>query len=244
MSFNISRRSFLQSLIALGANYALSSNATPQEVTKSWKEALAQPWYFSVDEYGTITEPDYPQQETWGEIFNICGRYLRTPKDVISEVRGCQPLICHFQTLAQDELESLVEELDSLDSLSAPRRRHLTRLIAAIQDDPDDGWRDWVRLEGKAGIERFKEEITEWENEPADYLKIEWFPSDYGAQGQAMVFFESLGHQMLKALGVVIVEGEHPGSSYYAAELRNDIELANETAADLELPFRFKNEGT
>jgi hypothetical protein len=55
MSFNISRRSFLQSLIALGANYALSSNATPQEVTKSWKEALAQPWYFSVDEYGTIT---------------------------------------------------------------------------------------------------------------------------------------------------------------------------------------------
>jgi hypothetical protein len=46
-----------------------------------------------------------------------------------------------------------------------------------------------------------------------------------------------------QALGVVIVEGEHPGSSYYAAELRNDIDSANETATELELPFRFKQEG-
>ncbi len=47
--------------------------------------------------------------------------------------------------------------------------------------------------------------------------------------------------ELLDALGVLIVEGEHPGSSYYAAELRNDIEEANGVAQSLGLPFRFKS---
>lgn len=243
MTENINRRSFLLSLIALGAHYALNGEATAEEVTKAWEDALAQPWYFSVNRDGTITEPDYPQNETWGDIFAIGGRHLKTPDDVISGVRGCQPLIDHFQDLAERELESLKEDLEFQDGLPLARRRHIKKVIEALEADSYDGWRDWVRLEGKACVKRFQEEIVEWEAEPADYRKSEWFPIDYGAQGAAMVFFESLGKQTLRALGVVIVEGEHPGSTYHAAELRNDIELANETAAKLELPFRFKQEG-
>jgi hypothetical protein len=45
---------------------------------------------------------------------------------------------------------------------------------------------------------------------------------------------------MLKALGIVVVEGDRPGSSYYAAELRGSIDDANAAAAKLELPFRFR----
>ena len=78
--------------------------------------------------------------------------------------------------------------------------------------------------------------------EPADYAQSDWFPPSYGPQGQAKAFFESLGQTTLNCLGVVIVEGEYPGSSYYAAELRADIGAANEAAAELELPFRFKKE--
>lgn len=32
----------------------------------------------------------------------------------------------------------------------------------------------------------------------------------------AAVFFESLPYELLKELGVVILDGEHPGSSYLA----------------------------
>ena len=37
-----------------------------------------------------------------------------------------------------------------------------------------------------------------------------------------------------------MVEGEHPGSTYYAAELRKPVHEANATAEDLGLPFRFR----
>jgi hypothetical protein len=40
-------------------------------------------------------------------------------------------------------------------------------------------------------------------------------------------------------LGVVIVEGDRPGSTYFAAELRQSIPDANRAAARLGLPFRF-----
>lgn len=242
MTFKLNRRSFLLSLIALGAQYTLGSDATAKEVNKVWKEALAKPWYFEVNDYGTITETDYPQNETWGEIFKTCSSYLKTTEDVISEVRGCQPLISRFENLAEHELESLVEELDGLDNLSFARRRHIKKVIATLEANPDEGWVDWVRLEGKADVKRFRDEIAEWEDEPADYNQSDWFPHNYGAQGQAKAFFESLDHETLDDLGMVIVEGEHPGSSYYAAELRHDIESANETAAELRLPFRFKGE--
>ena len=37
----------------------------------------------------------------------------------------------------------------------------------------------------------------------------------------------------------VIVEGEHPGSTYYAAELRGDIDVANRAAEAAGLRVRF-----
>jgi len=41
-------------------------------------------------------------------------------------------------------------------------------------------------------------------------------------------------------LGVDIIEGEHPGSSYYAAELRQDVDYANQVAKEMGLGFRFR----
>jgi hypothetical protein len=40
-------------------------------------------------------------------------------------------------------------------------------------------------------------------------------------------------------LGVDIVEGEHPGSTYYAAELRGNIDEANRAAEAAGIPVRF-----
>jgi hypothetical protein len=43
----------------------------------------------------------------------------------------------------------------------------------------------------------------------------------------------------MDALGVQIIEGEHPGSTYHAAELRQDIDYANQVARDIGLECRF-----
>ena len=73
------------------------------------------------------------------------------------------------------------------------------------------------------------------------YHGEEW-PRGYGPQGQAMDFFEGLDLDIRERLGVEIIEGDCPGSSYFAAELHSSIKSANRTAAALGMPFRFRAE--
>lgn len=69
---------------------------------------------------------------------------------------------------------------------------------------------------------------------------IDFWPRGWSSQGKALPFIQQLDGDIVDALGVVIVEGEHPGSSYYAAELRMPIADANEATELLGLPFRFR----
>lgn len=146
----------------------------------------------------------------------------------------------HFQTLAADELEDV--EMSSVDGEVDPARRaRLLALQAALRDE-DDGWQDWVKLEGQPGLARFRVEIDKWLSEPVNWSYSDFWPDGWSGQGMAMQFFQQLDRDVLNDLGVVIVEGEHPGSSYYAAELRDTIEQGNQAALRLGLPFRFREE--
>lgn len=58
------------------------------------------------------------------------------------------------------------------------------------------------------------------------------------AQGAALLFWRD-GDLDPADFGIVVVEGEHPGSSYYAAELRGSIEYANVQAQKLGAAVRF-----
>lgn len=49
---------------------------------------------------------------------------------------------------------------------------------------------------------------------------------------------------MLEALGIIIIEGDCPGSSYLSAELRIPIEAANQIAAARGWEVRFIAEGS
>lgn len=123
-------------------------------------------------------------------------------RDMINEVECCQPLASHFLTLAYDEAEHL-------DALAAAQRTAVERrILAALEDDPDEGWRDWGKLEGD--------------------------------KGQAKAFFQRLDGDTLDAVGVVIVEGEHPGGAQFRRVVGAPSEDANAAAQDLALPFRFK----
>lgn len=62
----------------------------------------------------------------------------------------------------------------------------------------------------------------------------------FGGQGKALAFFQGMAGDLVDELGVEIVDGDQPSSTYFAAELRGNLAHANEAANRLALPFRFQ----
>ena len=113
----------------------------------------------------------------------------------------------------------------------------MKRLAEELEDE-DEGWKKWIKTEGDEGTPRFKKVIVDWLAAP-----IEWtedMPDNATAQDSAKRFFEHEDLATLDELGVSIVEGESPGSTYYAAELNKTVEEANEIAQKLGLSYRFR----
>ncbi len=236
----LKRRDLLLSLIAVGASYALRWNAKPVQVDKVWKEALAAPWYFEVSSEKTIIDPSISQPKNWEDVFSFSPECLDIPQELINEVERCEPLRHYFMDRAESERQDLESQLDD-DDLPNKERKRLSSLVKAMED-PDFGWQEWVERLGPTNMKQFQDLMAEWLKEEINWLQFDSSEHDLGGQGHALGFFESLGSPVLRALGVKIVEGEHPGSSYNAAELRIDLDAANAVAASLGLPIRFRTE--
>lgn len=221
-AFALNRRQFLQALLGLGAAIALPgpiAEANDAAIDAAWTDALAKPWYFEVSEFGTIVEADYVEPRFRSEVWDLWDRQPRTPEHLIAEVEQIAPLVSAFQAYAEERCE-----------------------IDAALGDPDEGWKLWIRTEGEPGIDRFWDFVDEWLGSKIDVNDYDWFPHDAHAGGRAYKFFLQLDPDLADALAVEIVEGDHPGSDYFAAELRQPIDEANTEAARLGLPFRFRGE--
>lgn len=244
MSFQINRRKFLQALIAVGASYTIPTKATNEQIEKIWIQAQEQPWFFEVNDLGTLVDADDLEPQIWSDIFDSISTWqFKNPKDVINEVKACMPLTAHLNQELEREFEGFEENLSSGKNLSVPERLLLERKIQALKnfrDEYEDPWIDWVELEGREGVSKFKSLIDEWLDGAIDWGQSEWFPLRTGAQGRAFGFFQDQPYELRNALGIVVIEGGLPGSSYYAAELRESLQYANESAERLGLPFRFK----
>lgn len=243
MTLKINHQKLLQTLISAGASHALPVKATKAQVDKVWIEAQANPWFFEVNEHGTLVDPDIPEPHVWGDVFDITTSETTDIKSLIREIQACPPLSAHMDGALDDEIESIKEDLDSDYSKSSEEKKSLKEKISTLKrfcDEYEEPWQDWIELEGKNGIAKFNALIEDWLTDPIDWTQSDHFPMRSGPRGVALGFFEDQEYALLDALGVVIVDGEHPGSSYYAAELRNDIDDANVTAERLGLPFRFK----
>ncbi len=239
----LNRRQFIAGLVAMGATVALPvamAKATPTQVNTAWKSLLDDPWCFTVNESATILATGMKEPATRRDVFDADLSVRCTVDSLIDDIESCYPLTTHFQDLAAAELEEVNSSLEDDDPTFMERRR-LKRLAKAL-DDEEQGWADWIHLEGTAGLQRFKDEVDEWMASDIEYGDYEWFRRNSGAQGSAMAFFESQPFATQKALGVVIVEGDHPGSTYFAAELHSTVDEANEAAQGLGLPIRFMRE--
>ena len=175
---------------------------------------------FEVDEYGTIRPRGAAEVSLNRQIFtDINPRRLDTPDDLVEAIESAYPLQVRVEVMAEAELGDDVDDAD------------------------DEVWCIWVRRLDAAGLAALRQKVLDWLDEEADWEWAEFFPQHAGPQGEGLAYFESLRIDDLEELGVVLVYGDHPGSSYFAAELKTDIESANSRAIDLGLCVRFVCEG-
>jgi hypothetical protein len=110
-----------------------------------------------------------------------------------------------------------------------------------MSEEPQEGAENWLLGMDKSYFEKnIVAQIRNWFSESPDWGSEEEYLSDAAtAQSVAMNYFENLDSKSLDLLCVEIVEGECPGSSYWAAELCCSIEEANAAAIGGRLPVRF-----
>lgn len=257
---NLNRREFLARMLAAGAAVSLPvklAECSDEQIDNTWGKLLEEPWHFDVDAYGTITTsgvnaPDFRNQ-VFDEVFYVDLTDQCTVESLILHIGECEPLLSHFRTLASEELfeiecrleDDLAQEEDdegspeSSDRLSNREREQFERQAKALRNE-STGWVAMIRSGGTNCLQRFKDEIRDWLASPIELADWDWVECESG-QSCALQFFQDISPKLLDALGVVIVEGEHPGSSYYAAELRKPVETANQAAVLLGLPFQFRS---
>ena len=161
----------------------------------------------------TILDPDIEMPGCRGDIFSIKTQ-VRSRAKLLQEIEKYAELEEYFES----EFVIAVYDYDP---------------IAVRVDSQEGSWRDWVL---KGSLAEHKERLSHWLEGDLDPEEI---PESFSPMGAAYRYFLSLDWDLVEKLGVVIVEGEHPGSSYYAAELRVPVEEANAFARELELPLEF-----
>jgi len=245
------RRDFLKSLLAIGAGFALPAIATQPATMASPvildaldDAAIDEIWargitLFDVDESRTISFADFTDPMTRSDAYDVCIGDLTHDSGLMD--------FCDRSTLAR-ELRFAYEEcrndlLGQLDAANtSSERKKIKNLLSRMpdDDDEDEGWVLWLEADPSSArslydpvIEHYLGEAPEWENE------YEWLPDTANAQGAAYRFFNTESFDLLDRLGIVIVEGDCPGSSYFAAELTLPIEEANAAAKAADIPFRF-----
>jgi hypothetical protein len=214
MNITISRRQFLTALIGVGASVSLSFH-----IEQATPAQIDEAWE-------ALTSA--PWFFDVGEYGTINGSDDKGP--------GIRSDVYDISTSDIRSIDDLIQEIDQYDELRA-------RFLGLVPDQfHERDWMEWLRKAGAVALPELKAEIDNWLAEDVDWSQMEYWPSGWTGQGKALRFFEQLGREITDAIGVVIVEGDHPGSSYFAAELETDIEDANAATQNLGLPFRFRQE--
>lgn len=234
----MNRRDFLASLLAMGASVALPvpiALATPTQLDDAWHQLQDCPLLFVVEYDGTIVDPTVRNPERRHDIYSFHEPDFSSPGAVIGIV-GTTPFHRRLEEMAHRRCEEAVAELAT--PVSADRRRHLQALVDEC-DEYGEFWQFWIEWEGPAILPVIRGEYLAWLDDYLDGDDVDFLPELWGQRGEAKKFFEDLDRKPLELMGVRIVNGSHPGGSYFAAQMVGSIEAANAGAQSLGFPFRF-----
>lgn len=200
---------------------------------------------FEVSDDGTLREPDFPDPEKRYQFYEaVFNWWDRSPKDLTNAMEECQPLAWEVHSLYSNFRENLQAEIETAENEEQPDAEKIATLkarLAWLPEEPEEGAENWLLGMDKSYFEKnIIPHIRNWFSESPDWDSEEDYISvATTAQSVAMNYFENLDPESLDLLGVEIVEGECPGGSYWAAELRCSIEEANAAAIGGGLPVRF-----
>lgn len=227
----MNRRTFLKTLVALGASLPLPFDllaATEAEIDVTWKRVRDVWGLFEVNDYGTLSYANFEEPQTRFDAYGIADASELEAWQIARNPNLAQEAQCHYQALLEERLGS-DSDLSEKD----------------IAELAEYGWENWLEscsIEERLELDRvLNERLAEspvWSGYEGELLY-----KDATAQGGAYQYFLQRDIEDLDALGVVIIEGEHPGSSYFAAELRIPVEEANEVAEETGWTIRFVREG-
>lgn len=223
----MNRRDFLKSLIAFGVAVALPFDLASASGASTFNIDTASDadidaildsgeYDFEVNDYGTISFANFVEPTTREDAYGVSVAELQN----INDLRD----FADSSTLRQ-RLQSVYELEFGYET-----------------EDQDYGWVTWLKESPNEASGPIYDEVESYLAEEPDSNEGDFLPHSANAQGAAYRFFQSEDDDLLDDLGVVIVEGDCPGSSYIAAELRNTVEEANKIADDLGVWYRFKAE--
>lgn len=200
--------------------------------------------WFEVNERGQINLAKVYEPKVREDVYpSIARAEPRSVDELQTLIESCTPLSSYFVRLAsikRQVLERQLEENQGLNVLSPCELVRAQQLHELLVADPDGGWWNWIATVGEEGVYVFQEHIDVWIQEEIDWNEVDFFEVAYNDQSSAFDLFSSLGVAVLNALGVRLIQGQCPGSSYCAAVLLVEPEAANAEASQLGLSYRFR----
>jgi len=201
---------------------------------------------FDVCEGGTLMMANFNEAKIRSEFYEDVASdpWQRSPADLANAIAYCQPLAWAVQEIyseCRDELLYTIDEEVNEEDPDFVKIKSLEALLALMPEEPYDGLKDWLeQVDSKTFNGIIVPQVKNWFSEPPNWgWEDDYLPELGSAQGAALNFFRDMDPDSKSVLGVAVIEGEHPGSTYYAAELRISIAKANAAAKKSGIPVRF-----
>lgn len=257
----LNRRTFLSGLVSLSLVPRWENNPplleTEADLEEAWSDLTEEPVEFWVDHWGTLNLGGLARgPRTRAEAFDLPVSYIETTSGLADAVEGVRPALWHVEGMLADLRDAYgvdggdwdearrrwCEETDQTEDayLSRPAFDALAALPEEISDI--DSMANLLASLPEDLLATVREGLTAWlEHEPDWLQEADYFDEFFRPHEAALRYFSDLGldRDLQRALGICIVEGEHPGSTYYAVELTVPIEDANQRARDLGIPVCF-----
>ena len=224
----MNRREFLKSLLAVGASISIPidlATASSVEVDAAWKSAIDAWGLFEVNDYGTLSYANFEEPTTRREAY-----YLRLSDFDAGEIERHWSLNERIKDRYRDALVHVAEIDQSIDEPD----------YDAIDERVEEEWPNWIATATGDDRSAIDEEIEQWLDAAPDWCnECDELYKTGNAQGAAYDHFLSERVEVMEALSIVIIEGDCPGSSYFAAELHIPAEEANQIAESRGWKIRF-----
>lgn len=198
---------------------------------------------FTVSDGGALAIADFPETRSRAEVYDVFGE-PSSGTALASLCDECRPLAWHVAWLysdARDELALALAALETQHPRGGRKADQLTKRFASMPEEPEDGIEDWLlAMTATEYKKRIVPSVRKWLAEEPDWQEeADYMADDATARGAALAYWRDVDDAVLELLGIEIVEGEHPGSSYWAAELTKSIDATNEAAEEAGIDVHF-----